>query len=105
MIPSPFRRIKPIVLERVDQCESVHNCQRSTFGVTDPDCQGTSRAAGISCFRTCYNGDIRIAGGSKYYEGVVEVCRNNVWGAMCDIGWNNASAAVLCREKYFGPGM
>ena len=93
-----------IVLESVDQCQTPYYCGGSTFGITDPDCVGTSRAAGISCFRTCFNGQTRIVGGNKYYEGVVEICRNNEWGVICDQGWNDVSAAVLCQEQGFGSG-
>ena len=59
---------------------------------------------GISCFRVCNDGDTRIVGGSRYYEGIVEICRNGSWGVICDQGWNNISAALLCQERGFGVG-
>ena len=98
-----LERRPPIVLERIDACDSVYYCGGAVFGVNDTDCLGSSRAVGVSCFRTCYEGDSRIIG-INYYEGIVEICRNNEWGVICDQGWNDASASVLCRERGFGPG-
>lgn len=38
--------------------------------------------------------------------GTVEMCIHNVWGSICDHGWNRASANVACRQLgYFPSGM
>ena len=34
----------------------------------------------------------------------MEICRNGSWGVICDQGWNNISAALLCQERGFGVG-
>ena len=48
---------------------------------------------------TCLSGDVRLAGGENPNEGTVEVCVENRWeGSICDEGWDNADAAVLCRQ-------
>ena len=53
----------------------------------------------------CTDGDVRLVGGSSDYEGLVEVCVNNVWGTIC-YGtsrysynyWHQSDGAVVCRQ-------
>ena len=53
----------------------------------------------------CEHGAIRFVGGTKDYEGNVEVCINGVWSVICDIGWSNTDAVVACSQAgYPGPG-
>ena len=28
----------------------------------------------------------------------MEICRNNSWGTICDDGWDNTDARVVCRQ-------
>ena len=46
----------------------------------------------------CTEGDIRLVDGITRLEGHVEICKNNVWGTVCDIGWDKLDARVVCRE-------
>ncbi len=53
----------------------------------------------IDCFTTaCVHGDIRLVSVSNPLQGHVEVCYDGVWGTVCGRLWNNADAAVVCRQ-------
>ena len=49
----------------------------------------------------CIDGDIRLVGGSTVLEGRVEVCFNNVWGAVCDYSFNTEEASIACAQLGF----
>ena len=46
----------------------------------------------------CPPGDIRLVGGSASDEGRVELCYNNAWGTICDSGFDERDANVICRQ-------
>ena len=46
----------------------------------------------------CPEGDVRLLDGNSPLEGRVEVCNNNEWNSICESGWNNPDAKVVCRE-------
>ena len=46
----------------------------------------------------CTSGDIRLIGGSNDIEGRVEVCVLGQWGTVCDDGWSQQNARVVCDQ-------
>ena len=46
----------------------------------------------------CATGQVRLIGGNLINEGRVEICLSNVWGTVCDNGWNTTDAAVVCGQ-------
>ena len=53
----------------------------------------------------CTQGDIRLVAGARDSEGRVEVCNQNQWGTVCDMGWDLNDGHVACRQAGFGSGM
>ncbi|XP_021369808.1 deleted in malignant brain tumors 1 protein-like isoform X2 [Mizuhopecten yessoensis] len=56
---------------------------------------------------SCDKGGTRvrlIGSGSSPYQGRVEVYHNGEWGTICDDGWTNVEASVICRMLDFSEG-
>ncbi|XP_059360812.1 soluble scavenger receptor cysteine-rich domain-containing protein SSC5D-like [Carassius carassius] len=87
---------------------SLMNCQTPGWGIHN--CVH-SEDAGVICEEF-----IRLINGPDSCSGRVEVLHDGQWGTVCDDGWDQTDAAVVCKElncgnvieaksaAYFGPG-
>ena len=48
------------------------------------------------------NGTVRLVGSSLNIEGRIELYSNQQWSTVCDDGWDNTDAGVVCRQLGFG---
>jgi len=44
---------------------------------------------------------VRLVGSSSEHEGRLELNYNGVWGTVCDDGFNDAAATVVCSSLGF----
>ena len=49
----------------------------------------------------CEDGMVRLVGGQNEREGRVEMCYNGVWGTVCDNGWDEVGANIVCSRLGF----
>lgn len=49
---------------------------------------------------SCVDGAVRLMKKDQVdqLEGRVEICVNNIWGTVCDRGFNKDEADVICRQ-------
>ena len=47
---------------------------------------------------------IRLLGGRNKLEGRVEIMYQGIWGTICDDGWDDTDATVVCRELGYSHG-
>ena len=50
---------------------------------------------------TCTSGSVRLVNGQTQYEGRVELCYDETWGAICPYTWDIREATVICRQLNF----
>ncbi|KAA8584127.1 hypothetical protein FQN60_015335 [Etheostoma spectabile] len=84
-----------ILLDEV-QCRGTETsllaCTHSEWG--QHDCSH-SEDVGVRCPL------VRLVAGESRKEGRVEVFINGQWGSVCDDGWNDVNAGVVCRQLGF----
>ncbi|XP_072040250.1 neurotrypsin-like [Amphiura filiformis] len=74
--------------------DSLEECNRNAWG--DHDCSH-SEDAGVICSED-EEGAVRLLGSSSRFEGRVEVMYRGNWGTVCDHGWSDNDADVVCRQ-------
>ena len=46
----------------------------------------------------CVEDELRLADGGADFRGRVEICRNEMWGTVCNEMWSASDANVVCRQ-------
>ena len=82
----------------------ISDCPTSPLDLLSPICREPNRTAGVICtFKDgdCANSAIRLVDGPTFYEGRVEICINNTWLSVCDIGIpaNTTLANTACEGR------
>ena len=49
----------------------------------------------------CQEGAVRLVNGLNKSSGRVEVCVDNSWGTVCDDGFDNVDASIICKQLNF----
>jgi len=72
------------------------------YGFDDRESDYAMRVALNNCGEVEFNefadGSVRLADGPDVHSGRVEVFRNGEWGTVCDDGFGQADADVVCRQ-------
>uniref|UniRef100_A0A1X7T3T8 SRCR domain-containing protein n=1 Tax=Amphimedon queenslandica TaxID=400682 RepID=A0A1X7T3T8_AMPQE len=89
--------VGPILMASVDCTgneESLIECRTRSCDATT--CSHYNDA-GVTCERTCTDGEIRL-GDYAVLRGRVEVCINNTWTTICASYWTDKEATVICFQ-------
>lgn len=46
----------------------------------------------------CNKTEVRLVDGLTPNDGKVEICRDGLWGSLCNDKWDHREAAVVCRQ-------
>ncbi|XP_076831295.1 neurotrypsin isoform X2 [Brachyhypopomus gauderio] len=90
----------PVLLDEL-QCTgnelSLEECPHAPWGQHNCD---HMEDAGVSC-NPYTDGVIRLVGAGGPWEGRLEVYHSREWGTVCDDGWTERHAQVVCRQLGF----
>ena len=52
----------------------------------------------MAFYPECTENQVRLVDGRNEREGRVEICKEGLWGTVCDDNWNELNSLVVCRE-------
>lgn len=88
----------------VDNCN--HQEDAGVFCINQPEpgerrrgeVGGVQIASSFVSFIECTENDVRLVDGRNKTEGRVEVCKEGLWGTICDDNWDMFNSLVVCRQ-------
>ncbi|CAC5422430.1 Neurotrypsin [Mytilus coruscus] len=89
----------PVILQNISCTGNENDISGCLLNWKVNNCSNQS-AVGVRCVPT----PIRLAGGGGPWEGRIEVFHNSQWGTVCDTGFGNEAARVVCRMLGFLDG-
>ncbi|XP_052789120.1 deleted in malignant brain tumors 1 protein-like [Mya arenaria] len=87
----------PILLDDLNCLGTESNllqCDNKGWGINN--CQH-SEDVGVICSNAPAASNVRLVGGTSQYRGRVEILHNGTWGTVCDDGFSDRNAVVVCR--------
>ncbi|XP_064604274.1 scavenger receptor cysteine-rich domain superfamily protein-like isoform X1 [Liolophura sinensis] len=87
----------PILMSYVN-CSGSENNLNQCSHIFPLNCDH-SEDAGVIC-KPC---DLRLTGGDGH-QGLVQVMQDGTWGTVCNVGWGDREATVVCRQLGFCNG-
>ena len=85
------------------------DCSKSHVNFSEHPLNHISFNYGFLVSTACKDGDVLLMNGSVpsfgQREGRVEICKNNVYGTVCDDFWDRLDGDVVCRQLNFTAGM
>ncbi len=78
--------------------EFLSDCPSNGWG--NHNC-GHSEDAGVVCTNSGYGIPLRLANGTTYSNGRLELYYHDHWGTVCDSGFDQQDATVVCKQLGF----
>ena len=61
-------------------------------------CSTHNQDVGVKCIAACTTGNISLVDGNAVTNGRVEICLGGYWGTVCDKGFNELEAMIVCKQ-------